>query len=78
MCCALREVYATATRLLQLCLKSFGAAVDSESESLPNFQAYAVAAVRRIKCDRRLLIFIYALRFLFLVPGECYPVSAAE
>jgi len=45
---------------------------------MPNFQAYAVAANRGINCDGRLLIFTYDLRFLFLVAGECYPVSAAE
>ena len=74
----LHEIYATVTRLLQLYLKPFDDDADNELKCMPNFQVYAVAAVRGIKCDRRLLIFIYALRFLFLVAGECYPVSAAE
>jgi hypothetical protein len=67
------------TPLLQLYLKSFEVAVESESKRMSNFQVYAAtAAFRGIKCDRLLLIFIYALRYLFLVAGECYPVSAAE
>jgi hypothetical protein len=67
------------TPLLQLYRKQFEAAVDTESKRMSKFHVYAAtAAIRGIKCDRQLLIFIHALRFLFLVAGECYPVSAAE